>query len=88
MATTLDLLPRQLTRKEKLLNYYYSSNSGIKSLSKILLDSLVKSNSWNIPYSGKVWQVESLANLANHLQFAKLKLVVTTNNLLNDLFIC
>ena len=27
----------------------------------------------DIPYSGKVWQIESLANLVNHLQFAKLK---------------
>ena len=33
--------------------------------------------------SGKVWQVESLANLANRLQFAKLKpskLVLTIND--------
>ena len=40
-----------------------------------------------IPYSGKVWRVESLAN---HLQFAKLKpfkLVVTINNPLAELFI-
>ena len=43
-----------------------------------------------IPYSGKVWQGESLANLANHLRFAKLKpskLVVTIDNPLADLFI-
>ena len=36
-----------------------------------------------IPYSGKVWWVESLANLANCLQFAKLKpskVVPTINN--------
>ena len=26
-----------------------------------------------MPYSGKVWWVESLMNLANHLRFAKLK---------------
>ena len=41
-----------------------------------------------IPYSGKVWRVESLANLANRLQFAKLKpskVVVTINNPLADL---
>ena len=39
-------------------------------------------------YSGKVWQVQSLAN---RLQSAKLKssqLVVTINNPLADLFIC
>ena len=44
-----------------------------------------------IPYSGKVWQGESLANLANHPQFAKLKpspLVLTINNLLADLLFC
>ena len=43
-----------------------------------------------IVYSGKVWHAESLANLANHLQFAKLKpskLVVTIDNPLADLFI-
>ena len=44
----------------------------------------------NIPYSGKVWRGESLANLANRLRFAKLKpskLVVTIDNPLADLFI-
>ena len=44
-----------------------------------------------IPYSRKAWQVENLANLANHLQFTKLKsskLVVTINKSLADLFIC
>ena len=43
-----------------------------------------------IPYSGKVWRGESLANLANRLQFAKLKpskLVVTIDNPLADLLI-
>ena len=43
-----------------------------------------------IPYSGKVWRGESLANLANRLRFAKLKpskLVVTIDNPLADLFI-
>ena len=43
-----------------------------------------------IPYSGKVWQGESLTNLANHLRFAKLKpskLVVTIDNPLADLLI-
>ena len=43
-----------------------------------------------ILYSGKVWQVESLVNLANRLRFAKLKpskVVVTINNPLADLFI-
>ena len=43
-----------------------------------------------IPYSGKVWRVESLANLVNCLQFAKLKpskVVVTINKPLADLFI-
>ena len=41
-----------------------------------------------ILYSGKVWWVESLANLVNRLQFTKLKpskVVVTINNLLADL---
>ena len=41
-------------------------------------------------YRGKVWRVESLVNLVNHLQFAKLKpskVVVTINNPLADLFI-
>ena len=36
-----------------------------------------------VPYSGIVWWVESLANLVNHLQFAKLKpskVVVTIKN--------
>ena len=45
----------------------------------------------DLPYSGKVWQGESLANLANRLRFAKLKpskLVVTIDNPLADLFIC
>ena len=40
-----------------------------------------------IPYSGKVWWVESLVNLVNRQQFAKLKpskVVVTINNLLAD----
>ena len=40
-----------------------------------------------IPYSGKVWRAESLAN---HLWFAKLKpskLVLTIDNLLADLLI-
>ena len=43
-----------------------------------------------LPYSGKVWRGESLANLANRLRFAKLKpskLVVTIDNPLADLFI-
>ena len=43
-----------------------------------------------ISYSRKVWWVESLANLVNHLQFAKLKpskVLVTINNYLADLFI-
>ena len=42
-------------------------------------------------YSGKVWQGESLTNLANRPRFAKLKpskLVLTINNLLADLLIC
>ena len=45
----------------------------------------------HIPYSGKVWWVESLVNLANCLQFAKpksSKVTVTINNPLADLFIC
>ena len=44
----------------------------------------------SIPYSGKVWRGESLANLANCRQFAKLKpskLIPTIDNLLADLFI-
>ena len=52
---------------------------------------IVKTICTNIPYSGKVWLVESLANLANHLQFTKLKpskLVATISNRLADLFIC
>ena len=43
-----------------------------------------------VPYSGKVWQGESLANLVNRRWFAKLKpykLVVTIDNLLAELFI-
>ena len=47
-----------------------------------------------VPYSKKVWRIESLVNLENRLQFAKLKLsklhvhvVVTINNPLGDLFI-
>ena len=38
----------------------------------------------------KVWQAESLVNLVNRLQFAKLKpskVVVTINNHLADLFV-
>ena len=45
-------------------------------------------NIHDIPYSGKVWQVESLVNLANRLQFANLKpfkVVITINNPLDDL---
>ena len=45
----------------------------------------------NIPYGGKVWWVESLANLANSRQFTELKpskVIVTINNPLADLFIC
>ena len=45
-------------------------------------------NIHDIPYSGKVWQVESLVNLANHLQFANLKpfkVIVTINIPLDDL---
>ena len=44
----------------------------------------------HIPYSGKVWQIESLVNLAYRLRFTKLKpskLVVTNNNPLADLLI-
>ena len=44
----------------------------------------------NIPYSGKGWRGESLANLANRPRFAKLKpfkLALTINNLLADLLI-
>ena len=44
-----------------------------------------------IPFSRKVWWVESLANLVNRLRFIKLKpskLVVTISNPLADLFIC
>ena len=40
-----------------------------------------------IPYNGKVLPGESLANLVNCPLFAKLKLVLTTNNLLADLLI-
>ena len=43
-----------------------------------------------IPYSRKVWQGESLANLANLRRFAKLKpskLIATIDNPLVDLFI-
>ena len=43
-----------------------------------------------IPYSGKLWWGESLANLANRPWFAKLKpskLVLSNNNLLADLLI-
>ena len=44
----------------------------------------------HIPYSGKVWRGESLANLVNRRRFAKLKpskLIPTIDNLLADLFI-
>ena len=44
-----------------------------------------------LSYSKKVWQGESLANLANRLRFAKLKpskLIVTIDNPMSDLFIC
>ena len=44
----------------------------------------------DIPYSGKVWRGESLANLANCRRFAKLKpskLIATIDNPLADLFI-
>ena len=44
-----------------------------------------------IPYSGKVWWWESLANLVDRPWFAKLKpsnLVLTIDNLLADLLIC
>ena len=43
-----------------------------------------------IPYSGKVWRGESLVNLANRRQFAKLKpskLIPTIDNPLADPFI-
>ena len=43
-----------------------------------------------LPYSGKVWRGESLANLANRRRFAKLKpskLIPTIDNPLADLFI-
>ena len=43
-----------------------------------------------MPYSGNVWWEESLANLANHYQFTKLKSstsLVTINNVLADPFI-
>ena len=43
-----------------------------------------------IPYSGKVWRGESLANLANRRRFAKLKpskLIPTIDNPLADPFI-
>ena len=42
-----------------------------------------------LPYSGKGWQGESLVNLVNRPQLAKLKpfkLVLTINNLLADLY--
>ena len=47
-------------------------------------------NYTQILYRRKDWRVESLANLANRLRFAKLKpseVVVTINNPLADLFI-
>ena len=43
-----------------------------------------------IPYGGKVWLGDSLANLANHQRFSKLKpskVVDAINNPLADLFI-
>ena len=43
-----------------------------------------------VPYSGKVWRGESLANLANHRRFAKLKpskLIPTIDDPLADPFI-
>ena len=44
----------------------------------------------DLPYSGKVWRGESLANLANRRRFAKLKpskLIPTIDNPLADPFI-
>ena len=44
-----------------------------------------------VPYSGRVWRVENLVNLANCLWFAKVKsfklLLITISNLLHNLFI-
>ena len=51
---------------------------------------VIKEGTLLLLYNGKVWQVESLVNLANHLRFTKLKpskLVVTIDNTLVDLFI-
>ena len=45
----------------------------------------------NIPYSRKVWEAESLANLGNHQRFTKLKpskSVVIIITLWLNLFIC
>ena len=59
-------------------------------LNAILLYSIHRNALTHIPYSRKVWIRESLANLANHPWFAKLKpskLVPSINNLLADLLI-
>ena len=47
-------------------------------------------SSVEVPYTGNVWQEESLANLMNHQRFGKLKpskLVATIDNLLTNPFI-
>ena len=49
------------------------------------------SEEWEInrlPYEGKLWWGEMLANLVNRPWFAKLKLVLIINNLLPNLLIC
>ena len=45
----------------------------LSKIKKILVPYYDYNNNHHIPYSGKGWRVESLANLANHLRFTKLK---------------
>ena len=59
-----------------------SANCSCHSLDDALAN-LTSNTVINIPYSGKVWRRESLANLANRRRFAKLKpskLIPTIDN--------
>ena len=58
----------------------------ITSLHKVMMYKNRWSFHFRVLYSESVWRVESLVNLANHLWFTKLKVVVTINNPLADLF--
>ena len=79
------------------INLHFSVRITVQQLFEVSYQSnsdeiqCTKSYSREVPYSRKVWRGESLVNLANLPQFAKLKpskLVFTINNLLVDLLIC